>query len=902
MKERNLFDVWVRVKPYQPSTGFSGDPQEDMPSPGLSCISRRRNSKSPRAKSPRTPRIWNGEKSSKKQDYKAFHVEGSQIVVEESIEETNKGSKLHQKTLSFPHIIDESESNISIFRKSLEPKVESVFEGCSFTLLTYGISGSGKSHTIFGSQTDLHQEKGLLCYFMQEIFHKKHHYEQHHHKKITVSLSFIEIYNEQARDLLCSDPSKRKLSIVESPFANGVMVPDLTIRQLSTYSELSACLGLILDKRVVSPNLNNHYSSRSHLIVEAVITTMPAGPYEGNKKVAKVRFVDLAGSEKVNMEAKDILQEGANINKSLLSLTNCITILSETKKRDDVFVPYRNSKLTRLLKDSLDGDTPVLMIVCISPNFCYLEETMNSLKYAQKAKKIKEHSRHNDANGGYIFGTPSHNRFQQSKIEQLEKELKHLQSALQLAEAENEAIKSKQVTNQNSGIISTTSTTKPAIFDFTKKNSSTAAIAKNMSEDKDEETTPRHTDPRVDEFDELMEALVENIDDMNALRGNLIEIDAMIVQNDSSIVQLQSELNTCKDYQQTQKLYKELKIVADKLEENLDIKENSLQEIDKLKQTIKCTKLALKKMYTTSLCNSQKESPTSPKTTSNPHDRTSDKNMARLQMSNGSDYPMLSSARDAKSLLEEIKRRDAQIASLGLALKNLSKQNPRSPFSTQLDIVEEKENSQVSCNADFNMKSSERSSSYSARLKENAELSNLETAAHSGKISMTNLLSSLTNLFNSGNNTAPAQSSQPDIKSAREAQKHQTPSLYLPLSQLPTLAANSQIQDPLPSANSHAEPNYPVSNTNPMSLISSSETRGQRFALQDLNTNLWPQSYHLSDRMYQEGVEKSPNALQYSHDDSLSLCAVAMPGGRLPHEGDLIVSRADRRIVHDFTR
>lgn len=200
------------------------------------------------------------------------------------------------------------------------------------------------------------------------------------------------------------------------------------------------------------------------------------------------------------------------------------------------------------------------------------------------------------------------------------------------------------------------------------------------------------------------------------------------------------------------------------------------------------------------------------------------------------------------------------------------------------------------------MKSSERSSSYSARLKENAELSNLETAAHSGKISMTNLLSSLTNLFNSGNNTAPAQSSQPDIKSAREAQKHQTPSLYLPLSQLPTLAANSQIQDPLPSANSHAEPNYPVSNTNPMSLISSSETRGQRFALQDLNTNLWPQSYHLSDRMYQEGVEKSPNALQYSHDDSLSLCAVAMPGGRLPHEGDLIVSRADRRIVHDFTR
>ena len=124
------------------------------------------------------------------------------------------------------------------------------------------------------------------------------------------------------------------------------------------------------------------------MIIELYVEIMSRQDQDSSK-VCKLRFVDLAGSEKAYLETKEVANEGANINKSLLSLTNCINIMSESKNQGK-FIPYRNSKLTRILKDSLNGSTPVLMVVCVAPNFIYLDETLNSLKYAEKASKIKE--------------------------------------------------------------------------------------------------------------------------------------------------------------------------------------------------------------------------------------------------------------------------------------------------------------------------------------------------------------------------------------------------------------------------------------------------------------------------------------------------------------------------------
>jgi Kinesin motor domain len=362
--QKDLFDVWVRIKPFHPilqgssqtalTTNSRSEYNEgDSKAGGRNSISQhdswqshtpRRETRG-RSKSPklsRTPIADRDKIIPKKLDYKAFKIEGDKIVVEEAVDEVTRGgaeTKIQTKSISFPHIISDTESNLGLFQRSLAPKIEGCFQGNSFTLLTYGISGSGKSHTIFGSpsppqtavgghrhptgaavlggegpsSSHMVQEKGLLSYFLSSLFAKKSQLESvADSTSVCVQVSFIEIYNEQARDLLhtADGCQNRKLTIVESPLTNGVMVPDLKALEVRCEDQLDSVLGEVLERRVVCPNLNNKYSSRSHLIVEVVIKTtrkVPAGK-KGEKgeflqtvKTSKVRFVDLAGSEKVDI-------------------------------------------------------------------------------------------------------------------------------------------------------------------------------------------------------------------------------------------------------------------------------------------------------------------------------------------------------------------------------------------------------------------------------------------------------------------------------------------------------------------------------------------------------------------------------------------------------------------------
>lgn len=189
-------------------------------------------------------------------------------------------------------------------------------------------------------------------------------------------------------------------------------------------SDLKILMKKIEEKRIVAANLNNLMSSRSHLIVEIEVRNQdPDNPEEDF--TSKLRFVDLAGSEKALLDSKSTLREGSNINRSLLSLTNCITILSENSQRSKnaKFVPYRNSKLTRILKDSLGGSSPITLIVCLSPNSIYLDESLNSIKYAEKAMMIKTPAiRERDWNQVPVYKEENYQR----RIEQLEKECKYL--------------------------------------------------------------------------------------------------------------------------------------------------------------------------------------------------------------------------------------------------------------------------------------------------------------------------------------------------------------------------------------------------------------------------------------------------------------------------------------------
>ena len=346
------------------------------------------------------------------------------------------------------------------------------------------------------------------------------------------------------------------------------------------------------------------------------------------KKCSKIRFVDLAGSEKVNLETKEIAQEGANINKSLLALTNCINILSSQKApksqkvaKTQTFIPYRNSKLTRLLKDSLGGTTPVIMIVCLSPNSTYLEESINSIKYAQKATKIKlGYDRHssryfrptltNLAN----FGEISADRAVFNRIGETDRtDRVWLREAYEkrIQDLERECRYWRTVKARKSGDLS--------FVDFEgKREREEEEGLQEVEEEKFEKEEDVQAEELIgmgegsieDEFSELVQALIENVEDENILKQNVLELDELIRKSDEDINEVQVLISESKNPDITSDLYEELKFLADRLEEYLDLKESAIREAEQLKRTINCTKIALRKMFVQRIREARQHQPT----------------------------------------------------------------------------------------------------------------------------------------------------------------------------------------------------------------------------------------------------------------------------------------------------
>jgi kinesin family protein 18/19 len=222
------------------------------------------------------------------------------------------------------------------------------------------------------------------------------------------------------------DFRSKNLQLIENPISNGVLVQDMLSITVGGPRELLEALFKGQKKRAISSGSNNQTSSRSHVITELQILMTDKQDSE-SKMLSKVRFVDLAGSEKqIILDDKELVNEGSNINKSLLALTNCITILADDKKRDVSFIPFRNSKLTRILKDSLNGNTPLIMTVCITSNSQFVDETVNSLKYAEKAMAIKAPT----AMSCYSRMTANNSGAYKSKVKEMEREIKYLKTMI----------------------------------------------------------------------------------------------------------------------------------------------------------------------------------------------------------------------------------------------------------------------------------------------------------------------------------------------------------------------------------------------------------------------------------------------------------------------------------------
>lgn len=263
-----------------------------------------------------------------------------------------------------------------------------MFTGINVTCFAYGMTGAGKTHTMLG---DIYRastgEPGICSMAIDAIFSVLHRSAEATPK---VKMSYLEIYNEQIKDLLVARTARNStlgLMVLEDPVF-GVTVPDLSEHEVHNSAEL---LSLVLkgnEARTMAATKGNQFSSRSHAILQ--ISVQAVNDNSGTSEIAtsKLSLVDLAGSEKAGDPKGIRMMEGGKINRSLLALGNCINILSDKAKSNTSFVPYRDSKLTRLLKDSLGGNTKTVMIGCVSQMPCHHDETINTLKYAERAKKI----------------------------------------------------------------------------------------------------------------------------------------------------------------------------------------------------------------------------------------------------------------------------------------------------------------------------------------------------------------------------------------------------------------------------------------------------------------------------------------------------------------------------------
>lgn len=307
-----------------------------------------------------------------------------------------------QVVLSDPHGHDEpakfafdivfglSVAQVQIYESVGKPALHKTFEGYNGTIFAYGQTGSGKSFTMTGAPGDL---RGIIPRVNEELFSYIAEKQSSSTCRFLVMCSFFEIYNEIIFDLLnpVSDRSKLGggLQIKEHPVM-GIYVKDLTEIVAEDVTKVETLLENGNKSRAVSSTLMNSTSSRSHSIFTIKIHQKDEDDTSRNV-FAKLNLVDLAGSErqKGTGATGQTLKEGANINKSLSALGNVINALVETANGKKVFIPYRNSKLTRVLQESLGGNSLCTMLATLSPAACNYEETMSTLRYANRAKAIK---------------------------------------------------------------------------------------------------------------------------------------------------------------------------------------------------------------------------------------------------------------------------------------------------------------------------------------------------------------------------------------------------------------------------------------------------------------------------------------------------------------------------------
>ncbi|KAJ8865981.1 hypothetical protein PR048_033505 [Dryococelus australis] len=300
-----------------------------------------------------------------------FFYHGSSQRVRDMTKRENKNSEF-----VFDRVFGETATNHQVYEYSTREILKALFDGYNCSVFAYGATGSGKTFTMLGDK----ENPGIAYLTMVELYNRVHLLSEEY--EFDIRVSYLEVYNENVRDLL--QPDSKHLHLREDS-TSGITIANLTICKITSADELFARLTEGNMNRSQHPTDANAESSRSHAVFQTYIHSRLKKTKQ--QKLVKLSMIDLAGSEKASATGGRGARfaEGQNINRSLLALGNCINCLAAGTKH----VPYRDSKLTRLLKDSLGGNCRTVMIANISPCSNTYEDTHRTLKYAERAKMIK---------------------------------------------------------------------------------------------------------------------------------------------------------------------------------------------------------------------------------------------------------------------------------------------------------------------------------------------------------------------------------------------------------------------------------------------------------------------------------------------------------------------------------
>ncbi|XP_012878834.1 PREDICTED: kinesin-like protein KIF19 [Dipodomys ordii] len=356
------------------------------------------------------------------------HKVGDQVVAlmdpGEDPEDPLRPHRSRERTFIFDTVFDQHASQEDVYQATIGHLVEGIISGYNTTVFAYGPSGAGKTYTMLGMDA----EPGIYLQTLTDLF--KAIKENQDNTEYSVSMSYLEIYNEVIRDLL--NPSSGFLDLREDS-KGSIQIAGITEVSTSNAQEIMQLLTKGNRQRTQEPTATNKTSSRSHAVLQVTVHQRSrAADLAEEVRLGRLFMVDLAGSERAaqTQNRGKRMKEGAHINRSLLALGNCINALSEKGGSRAQYVNFRDSKLTRLLKDALGGNSRTVMIAHISPASSSFEESRTTLLYAYRAKNIKTRVKRNLLNVSYRIAQYT------DVISDLRREIEHLKSKIEKQDKE----------------------------------------------------------------------------------------------------------------------------------------------------------------------------------------------------------------------------------------------------------------------------------------------------------------------------------------------------------------------------------------------------------------------------------------------------------------------------------